>query len=501
MTNKRLLFLTAVSVCSLGLPALAQDQTIQLTTSKSAGETMTLITNHVRGGITVDWGDGTPVAYDKDTVTAEVKGTNIVVKASNDLNTFNCAGNGISRIMINQAPNLVSLDCSNNELSTLSLNGGDALEDLNCSGNEIATLTINTQTPNLKRVYASDNSLRRLTLTGVTGLEVIDVSNNELTSLSLASQSQLNYLDCSNNALRSLTVNSPELGALVCSNNELTSLTINGATLAELHDVVAANNSLRILNLSRADFIKGIYCANNVLETVTLPTKLVENATLEAYDCNNNKLTFASLPSRDAIPDWFSYTTQAPFDLAELLNPGVEEKLDFLLTDDSEDDGIKSLDLSDFLYFAGESTEGTTAARVTPRVYAKENGGEVRLASGSDYTVRSNVLTFKKAFDRVFCRLEPRDNPYRVDGFVVESVPFAVYPTIATGIDDITTADNSLKVTVNGTSVTLTAPARETVRIYSAAGQLMWQGVVTSSGTTVQLGKGVFLVGDKKVAL
>ena len=498
MTNKRLLFLTAVSVYSLGLPVLAQDQTIQLTTSKSAGETMTLITNHVHGGITVDWGDGTPVAYETDTVTAEVKGSNIVVSAGDGLYSFNCAGNGISRILINQAPNLVSLDCSNNELSTLSLNGGDALEDLNCSNNEITTMTINTQTPNLKRVYASDNSLRRFTLTGVTGLEVIDVSNNELTSLSISSQTQLNYLDCSNNSLRSLTVSSPELGALVCSNNELTSLTISGSELPELRDVVTANNSLRSLNLSQAGFIKGIYCANNALETVTLPTKLVENATLEAYDCNNNKLTFASLPSRNAIPDWFSYATQAPFDLADLLNPGVEEKLDFLLTDDSEDDGIKSLDLSDYMFFAGESS---SVARVTVRVYSMENGGETRLTSGSDYTLRSNELTFKKAFDRVVCRIEPRDNPYRADGFVLESVPFAVYPTIATGIDDITTADNGLKVTVNGTSVTMTAPARETVRIYSAAGLLMWQGVVTSSGTTVQLGKGVFLVGDKKVAL
>ncbi len=491
--NKRLLFLIAVSSCGLGLPALAQDQTITMTTTKSVGESMTLVVNSRHGGLTVDWGDGQPVDYGtkQDTITGTVAGSSVTVTASSDLYEFNCDDNGLSALTLT-ASYLQSLSCANNELTTLSLNGASALEELNCSGNSLTRLTVSSNA-SLKRLYASDNSIR--TFTGVSSLEVLDLSDNNLTSLSVSSYSSLAYLDCSNNSLHSLTVRGAALGNLLCGGNALTTLSITGSSLSNLRDVVVANNSLTKLNLSYATAIQGIYCANNGLESVSLPSNLSSTRKLDAYDCNNNSLTFASLPPVAAAPSLFSYMEQAAVDLSSLLNDGA---VYFLLTSDSEDDGVKRIDLSDYLLDSGGNTVATL------NLYSvEEDGSLTSLTRNTDYSRSSSGISFLKEFDSVTVHFTGRSGIYSTDGFYLETVPFAVYSSIATGIDDVvvTPSSDDLFIDVNGTSVTLSASSARNVRIYTVSGQLVWQGTVTTSETTVPLSKGIYLVGNKKIAL
>ncbi len=498
MTNKRLLILSVVSICSLGLAATAQDQTIQLTTTKNVGESMTIVTNNVPGGITVDWGDGTPVSYNTDTITGAVKGTTITIQGSSALTSLDCSGNALTKIQLSGAPNLESLDCSNNAMTSLALSGADNLEEIDCSGNQIKTLSLNSQTtPNIKRIFASNNEIASFRVTGSVALEAIDLSDNSLSSLSLTSFSDLSYLDCSNNKLRSLSINSSALSALVCSGNNLTSVSFRSASLSDLRDVVVSNNSLSTLDLSDAEAIHGIYCANNELEKVSLPMSLDGDApTLDAYDCSNNKLNMTSMPPRTAVPDLINYAQQGPIDISDLLEPGVDGKMNFLLTSNSEDSGKKKIDLDDYT----KDACGNSAA--TLRVYGYVDGAEQLLEKGTDYTMSGvgKDIEFKKPFEYVICRFEPRVAPYR-DDFVTSTEPFGVYESRATGIDEVTASTSGLSVSVKGTSVTMSAPKSQAVRIYSAAGQLIWQGVVSNSGTTVQLEKGVYLIGDKKVAL
>lgn len=491
--NKRLLFVFVASSCGVGLPALAQDQVIRLTTTKSAGETMTLVTNSVRGGISVDWGDGSPVTYEQDTVTAAVRGTDIVVTASSNLTEFNCDGNGLSGLDVSSAPYLRSLSCAGNELTTLTLTALADLEELNCAGNQLTRLVASSNT-NLQRLYASGNSLR--TFTGVSSLEVLDVSDNALSSLSVSAYSSLVYLDCSNNSLRTLSLNSPSLTTLLCADNQLTTLTLPDASLPSLRDIVVTNNSLTRLNLSAATAVQGIYCANNGLTSVTLPSNLSTAKTLDAYDCDNNSLTFASLPSSTTAPDLFSYTTQSRVDLSSVLNAGEGQKLDFLLTSSSTDDGVKQVAVSDYLLDA-------TGSRVaTLGVYAVESDGSVTaLTSGTDYRQSSSGISFLLPQDRVQFRFEGSRGVYKDDGFYIATVPFAVYPSLATGIDKVTAAADGLDIDVNGTSVTMSASSARNVRIYTVSGQLVWQGTVDAGGTTVPLSRGVYLVGNKKIAL
>ena len=58
------LFVTLLAAGMLSLStAMAQTQVIKLTTAKEAGQAVTFSVNNVKGGVTVDWGDGNPVAY------------------------------------------------------------------------------------------------------------------------------------------------------------------------------------------------------------------------------------------------------------------------------------------------------------------------------------------------------------------------------------------------------------------------------------------------------
>lgn len=117
--KRNLLF---VSLLAAGLisvtPALAQDQTVKLTTAKAVGATITLKVNQAKGGVTVDWGDGNAVSYPRTsddllTLTGTLKGSTVTLSAGKWLNTLICSDNELTSIDLSQAPN-----CSRSTAST-----------------------------------------------------------------------------------------------------------------------------------------------------------------------------------------------------------------------------------------------------------------------------------------------------------------------------------------------------------------------------------------------
>ena len=54
----------ATGIVAGSLSAAAQtERIVKLTTGKAVGSEITLLVNHTYEGVTVDWGDGNPVAY------------------------------------------------------------------------------------------------------------------------------------------------------------------------------------------------------------------------------------------------------------------------------------------------------------------------------------------------------------------------------------------------------------------------------------------------------
>lgn len=131
---------------------------------------------------------------------------------STKLNLSNLNINGV--LDFSGIKNVSCIDCSNNQITEL-INLPIGLIELNCSHNQITKYT------NLP-----------------IGLKKFNVSHNKLTGkLNLNNYTNLVELNCSNNLLRKLKVNSKHMIELNCSYNQISKLIIN-------------NNCLEILDCS-----------------------------------------------------------------------------------------------------------------------------------------------------------------------------------------------------------------------------------------------------------
>lgn len=148
---------------------------------------------------------------------------------------------------------------------------------LDCSGN---LLTWVPPLVNFSEVDISNNQLQQLTIWAGD----INCSNNLLTSLTI-NPGNVHSLNCSNNLLTSLP---PFVFSWVgawtyfnCSNNQLTSLPpgYEGAFTINVD-----GNQFTQLDVSGGPYLKNLYCRNNLLTNITLPTGIL----IDRVDCSNN---------------------------------------------------------------------------------------------------------------------------------------------------------------------------------------------------------------------
>lgn len=208
---------------------------------------------------------------------------------------------------------LRNLNCSSNNLSSLPTLS-NVLTSLFCNNNQLTALP--TLPSTIQTLYAGSNKFNgQLSITGKPNLTTLDVSNNTmitilncsgnaLTSLSYYGCTALKNLNCSSNNLSSLPTLPIGLTNLYCNNNKLTSLPDlpDGLTVID-----CSYNQLTSLPMPPSD-ISSLNVRGNLFTTLGIwgRTKLKyldcsSCSKLTTLDCANNALTSLNIANCPAL--------------------------------------------------------------------------------------------------------------------------------------------------------------------------------------------------------
>lgn len=512
------LFVTLLAAGMLSLStAMAQTQVIKLTTAKEAGQAVTFSVNNVKGGVTVDWGDGQTVSYPAATgtslleLTGTVKGSIITLTADKRLNTLICPGQALTSILLEEAPNMVSLYCQNNRLTQLDLTPCAKLTDLNCSNNQISRLLLTEKThPVIQNVSMANNGMtsnQSLTQNSPftirhANLQHLDISGNAFTGVSFSMNRNLDVLECANCGLTSsLQVQTnTELSALNCSNNDYTTIKASTAGLPKLRQIIADNNKLTSLDLSASAELTHVYVTNNELTNISFAEGLIPYA----YACDNNNLNFSSLPGRTTFSKikYFSYAGQKGIlDITSKLQK--QEDWSYITLCPSWDDKLNAqyiLDLSEY----AKDPDGST---ITLTPYGRNDVAEdfVKMTKQTankkenDYYVGTGTNAGKFSFHNPFKEAYIQLTHSKYPDLVIKTTLFSTVDP-STGINDITLNNAGILVKPGKGELHIQCDKGQMVRIYNAAGQEVMHRHINGS-ETIKLPSGVYIVGKQKVAI
>ena len=208
---------------------------------------------------------------------------------------------------------LRNLNCSSNNISSLPTLS-NVLTSLFCNNNQLTALP--TLPSTIQTLYAGSNKFNgQLSITGKPNLTTLDVSNNTmitilncsgnaLTSLSYYGCTALKNLNCSSNNLSSLPALPIGLTNLYCNNNKLTSLPDlpDGLTVID-----CSYNQLTSLPMLPSD-ISSLNVHGNLFTTLGIwgRTKLKyldcsSCSKLTTLDCANNALTSLNIANCPAL--------------------------------------------------------------------------------------------------------------------------------------------------------------------------------------------------------
>ncbi|MGN0091079.1 MAG: leucine-rich repeat domain-containing protein [Alloprevotella sp.] len=474
---KRLL-LSATALFAI-LNASAEEQTVVLTTSQPEGQTITLLVNATRAGVTVDWGDGTPQAYTSTTnggvleISGTLKGANVTVKAAKGWKMLAATDAGLTAVDLSKATELRSLYLQNNALTSINVANMAELRDLNLANNQLTAIALNsTKNPLIETLDLSNNPITATSfIYGQPNLRYLNLSGMDYTSLTLTKDVNLDALLVANNALKTLTLTATkDISLIDVRGNKLEKMTMPTDGLPQLQQLLADDNYLEDLDISVSTDINTLTVARNEISKVTLPSK----SKLQVYDCSENALTFSSLPRKTYVPSvYFDYSDQAPFDISALgltegswgskYLPWLKMNPDYA----SRGDAQYQLDMSAHVAGSGSSSVQFEIVSVTPegeKVLEKASATNKTL----DYSFVSGKITVLKEFPNLYIRMTDSGYP----DLTVATTHFAVIDPTADGIEEVTFDDNSADDTT----------------VYDLQGR-----------RTQSTAKGIYIVGSKKV--
>lgn len=432
MKRKYLLLLTLL------VPSLtwAQDQEVRLTTSRATGQTLTMQVNRTLDGVTVDWGDGTPVDYPRTesaltTISGTLKGQTVVLRGSASLNTLICENADLTEAEVKNAKSLRSLYLQNNKLTNIDLTTLASLTDLDLSGNQITTLSLSeSKNPKLENVNLSGNGMEKIgsntSFVFRSGtLQHLNVSGNKFKTVYTTQNVNLDALFCASNQLTVLDVSrATKLSTIVCSDNAITRMTLPADGLPELCQLVCDNNAIASLDLSASKNLADLSVANNGMSSLLFPS-----LKFNSFSCGGNSLTFRALPIARNQPDegYFFYLPQADFDVRDKLTKSTKYEGGYYLP---VCPGYSSRNNADYILDLSElRTDGSGRASVNfAAVSIDADGTEHELTPAKaadpnqDYTQTQGKLTFLKGYPRVCVQLTHSDYPE----LVIRSKVFAV---------------------------------------------------------------------------
>jgi Leucine-rich repeat (LRR) protein len=203
-------------------------------------------------------------------------------------------------------------------------------------------------------------------------LEQLVCYENQLTSLDVSKNTALDWLDCSGNKLSSLDVTqNTSLTVLRCSGNKLTTLDVS--KIIYLIILYCGDNKLASLDVSKCLNLEALFCDNNLLTSIDIS----KNTKIESLGCEKNKLSFATLPLKQAGWSSYVYAPQQPISINKNLSA----------------DAV--IDLSGQF-----SINGTISGYIW-----KTKGGKT-LVNGTDYSLSGGKTTFLKGqSDSVYCEI------------------------------------------------------------------------------------------------
>lgn len=473
---KRLL-LSATALFAI-LNASAEEQTVVLTTSQPEGQTITLLVNATRAGVTVDWGDGTPQAYTSTTnggvleISGTLKGANVTVKAAKGWKMLAATDAGLTAVDLSKATELRSLYLQNNALTSVNVANMPELRDLNLANNQLTAVTLNsTKNPLIETLDLSNNPIAATSfIYGQANLRYLNLSGMDYTSLTLTKDVNLDALLVANNALKTLTLTATkDISLIDVRGNKLEKMTMPTDGLPQLQQLLADDNYLEDLDISASTDINTLTVARNEISKVTLPSK----SKLQVYDCSENALTFSSLPRKTYVPSvYFDYSDQAPFDISALgltegswgskYLPWLKMNPDYA----SRGDAQYQLDMSAHVAGSGSSSVQFEIVSVTPegeKVLEKASATNKTL----DYSFVSGKITVLKEFPNLYIRMTDSGYP----DLTVATTHFAVIDPTADGIEEVKVDNDDADTTV-----------------YDLQGR-----------RTQSTAKGIYIVGSKKV--
>lgn len=474
---KRLL-LSATALFAI-LNASAEEQMVVLTTSQPEGQTITLLVNATRAGVTVDWGDGTPQAYTSTTnggvleISGTLKGANVTVKAAKGWKMLAATDAGLTAVDLSKATELRSLYLQNNALTSVNVANMPELRDLNLANNQLTAVTLNSsKNPLIETLDLSNNPIAATSfIYGQANLRYLNLSGMDYTSLTLTKDVNLDALLVANNALKTLTLTATkDISLIDVRGNKLEKMTMPTDGLPQLQQLLADDNYLEDLDISASTDINTLTVARNEISKVTLPSK----SKLQVYDCSENALTFSSLPRKTYVPSvYFDYSDQAPFDISALgltegswgskYLPWLKMNPDYA----SRGDAQYQLDMSAHVAGSGSSSVQFEIVSVTPegeKVLEKASATNKTL----DYSFVSGKITVLKEFPNLYIRMTDSGYP----DLTVATTHFAVIDPTADGIEEVTVDDNTADDTT----------------VYDLQGR-----------RTQSTAKGIYIVGSKKV--
>ena len=473
---KRLL-LSATALFAI-LNASAEEQTVVLTTSQPEGQTITLLVNATRAGVTVDWGDGTPQAYTSTTnggvleISGTLKGANVTVKAAKGWKMLAATDAGLTAVDLSKATELRSLYLQNNALTSVNVANMAELRDLNLANNQLTAIALNsTKNPLIETLDLSNNPIAATSfIYGQANLRYLNLSGMDYTSLTLTKDVNLDALLVANNALKTLTLTATkDISLIDVRGNKLEKMTMPTDGLPQLQQLLADDNYLEDLDISASTDINTLTVARNEISKVTLPSK----SKLQVYDCSENALTFSSLPRKTYVPSvYFDYSDQAPFDISALgltegswgskYLPWLKMNPDYA----SRGDAQYQLDMGAHVAGSGSSSVQFEIVSVTPegeKVLEKASATNKTL----DYSFVSGKITVLKEFPNLYIRMTDSGYP----DLTVATTHFAVIDPTADGIEEVKVDNDDADTTV-----------------YDLQGR-----------RTQSTAKGIYIVGSKKV--
>lgn len=233
----------------------------------------------------------------------------------NFLDFLNCSYNLLTALDVTKQPFLERLECRGNKLGTLDVSKNKKLRYLKCNKNQLTTLDV-SQNKELDELICGQNQLTTLDVSQNKKLDKLRCLYNKITQLDLSQNTELWEFSCYSNLLKTIDLShNLKLSELSCGQNELSRLDISHNK--ELYELDCSDSPLLTqLDISHNERLHNLYIDNTPLNKLdishnkSLHNLYIDNIPLNKLDISYNKELYRlDCDDRLLLNSQFSYFT------------------------------------------------------------------------------------------------------------------------------------------------------------------------------------------------